>query len=270
MSDQPENVPQDTPKEETPKEASYFNKTGSNAQQDGVNSLKRIEFEFRKQRYRFILNPEQLTQEEPNRVSVMQTKSSAWVDDFGGGLVNIAFKGTTGFKNQSGIGTDGFDQFKTLRDMIRQYYFKQTPGTEVKEEDELLFFNHTDGEAWVVVPKVFSLMRSVSRPLLYLYDIQLVAIRPATLPTYIREEFRPCMSDIHVISNQARRSVQQDLARGIVSSPHSSPPIETTVVSVSPSVLTHQLRSVNNTSSSSGSSELYSSIACSTGIYSSG
>lgn len=266
MSDQGTEVPKEQP-EVKPETYTYYNKTGRNAQQDGVNSLKRIEFEFRKQRYRFILNPEQLTQEEPNRVSVVQTKGGAWVDDFGGGIVNIAFKGTTGFKNQSGIGTDGFEQFRELRDMIRQYYFKQTPGTDVKEEDELKFFNHTDGEAWIVVPKVFSLMRSVSRPLLYLYDIQLIAIRPATLPTYVFEDFRPCMSEVHIISNSARAAVQQDLRRGLITPPHSSAPTEKTVVVQQPKVLTHQLSGSSGVvqTSSSRTSEL-----CASNIYSSG
>ncbi len=245
FSDQPVYTP-DPPKPTPPPKyvPVYYNSTGNNAQQDGVNSLKRIEFEFKGETYRFVLNPEQLTQEEPNRATVVQTKGGAWVDDFGGGLVTIAFKGTTGFKNRSGIGTDGFEKFKKLRDMIRRYYFKQVPGTEVRQKDELKFHNHTDGESWIVVPKTFSLMRSVARPLLYLYDIQLIAIRPAKLPNYVFDAgVGAKMSLSRMIGNESRNDMQADLTRGIIKPPHSSTPVETVTTTVVPKILTHQTSS---------------------------
>lgn len=259
-----EQATQDTSATSTPTvsagHSQYYNATGSNAQQDGVNSLKRIEFEFKGKRYRFALNPEQLTQEEPNRVTVVQTKGGAWVDDFGGGLVNISFKGTTGFKNRTESGTNGFSKFKELRDLIRQYYFKQTPGLEVKEDNELKFYNHTDGEAWVVVPKVFSLMRSVSRPLLYLYDIQLTAIRPAKLPNYVFDKFNVCISDVHIINNTSREALQKDLKKGIIIPPHSSTPTEKILQTVVPKVLTHQSLSTKSTNNASATVRTYVDI----------
>lgn len=247
IDEQPKEEEKGEEKPTSNKHAEYYNKSGNNAQQDGVNSLKRIEFEFQKKTYRFALNPEQLTQEEPNRMSVVQTKGGAWVDDFGGGLNTIVLKGTTGFKNTSGVGTDGFEKFKELRDLIRTYYFKQEPGTEVKEENELKFYNHTDGEAWIVVPKVFSLMRSVSRPLLYLYDIQLVAIRPANLPSYVFDSGEKVrMARTLLIENEDRTRVQKDMYAGNAIPPHSSIPIESTQITISPKVLTHQSLTLPN------------------------
>lgn len=160
-----------------------------NMQSDGVNTLKRIEFELHGRTYKFILNPEEFSQPEPNRVSLTQTKGGAWIDDFGGGVPEIAFKGTTGFKNGTGDPTSGFNKFKELRDLIREYYFKQAPGTEVTEKQEMIFHNYTDGEHWVVTPKIFSLMRSIARPLMYLYDIQLICQRPANVPASKDENF---------------------------------------------------------------------------------
>lgn len=157
--------------------------SSSNAQSDGQNKLKRIEFEFPDSKtYKFILNPEEYEQSEPNRVNVTQTKSGAFVDDFGGGVQSLIMTGTTGFKNGTGNPANGFKKFKELRDYIRSYYFSKAPGSTVKAEDEMIFHNYTDGEHWVVVPKTFSLKRSVSRPLLYLYHIELIFIRPAKEP----------------------------------------------------------------------------------------
>lgn len=154
----------------------------SNSISDGTNRLRRIEFEFQGNSYKFALNPEEYNQTEVNRVTITQTKAGGWVDDFGGGVPTIAFKGTTGFKNGTKDGSNGFLKFKELRDMIRRVYFSHSPGTEVTTDLELIFHNYTDGEHWVVTPKQFALMKSVARPLMYMYDIQLICIRPADVP----------------------------------------------------------------------------------------
>ena len=157
--------------------------TTTSQQSDGVNKLKRVEFTMGDKSYKFALNPEEFQQGEPNRITVTQTKAGAYVDDFGGGVQTISMKGTTGFKNGTKKGNKGFAKFKELRDLIRQYYFKQAPGTPVAGKNELVFHNYTDGEHWVVVPKDFKLMKSVARPLLYAYDIQLICLRPASQPS---------------------------------------------------------------------------------------
>lgn len=160
------------------------NFSSTNAQSDGVHSLKRIEFEFQGKSYKFIMNPEQYTQTEPGKAQVTQTKSGGWIDDFGAGINAISIKGTTGLGRQTSSNLTGFNKFKELRDIIRKYYYKAAPGTDITTDKELIFHNYTDGEDWIVVPKVFSLFRSINRPLLYLYDIQLVCIRPANQPQH--------------------------------------------------------------------------------------
>jgi len=186
-------------------------------QSDGVHKLRRIEFEFMGKSYKFALNPEEYKQSEPSRVTVTQTKGGAWIDDFGAGIPTIQFKGTTGFRTQEArdylnnatytnnnqqrylenilrnpsASVDeriwarnklestltGFLKFKELRDLIRDVYSRVKLGQPIPPEKELIFHNFTDDEHWVVVPKVFELLRSVSRPLLYQYEIQLICIR---------------------------------------------------------------------------------------------
>lgn len=170
----------------------------SNAISDGKNKLKRIEFEFGGTSYKFALNPEEYLQSEPNRINVTQTKAGGWVDAFGGGVQTISFKGSTGFKNGTSDGGNGFAKFKELRDFIRNIYFGISPGTEITTDRELIFHNYTDGEHWIVVPKQFDLHKSVARPLLYMYEIQLVCVRSADTPAFKDTNLNPTISSPNI------------------------------------------------------------------------
>lgn len=152
-------------------------------QSDGKRRLKRMEFEYKGKTYPFAINPEEYNQEEPSRSLVTQTIGGAWVDDFGGGLPSISIRGNTGFRN--GL---GFQKFKELRDLIRNYYKSNTVGQSIT--DELIFHNFTDEESWVVHtdPTGFRLLRSKNNPLLYMYEIKLICLRPATHPNTNRTE----------------------------------------------------------------------------------
>ena len=166
----------------------------TNSQSDGINTIKRIEFvlpsslvgnmPIESSTYKFIINPEEYDQSEPGKSTVTQTKGGYWIDDFGAGVPTINIKGTTGFNggidNQS-----GWRKWRELRNLIRAYYYGTAPGTDTKEEME--FHNYTDNEHWYVVPKTFSLKRSISRPLLYCYTISLVCIRPIGVPQSINQ-----------------------------------------------------------------------------------
>jgi len=189
----------------------------SNSQRDGVKTLRRFEFEFQGNSYVFNLNPEEYTQTEPSRATITQTKGGAWMDDFGSGIVQIKFKGITGFKSSSldqnqheflrsliseGGGNAvwakseferqmvGFLKFKELRDLIRACYDNFVPGEVILPSKELIFHNYTDGEHWIVYPETFDLFRSVSRPLLYSYSISLWCLRPANQPAEVDRDGR--------------------------------------------------------------------------------
>ncbi|WAB24963.1 hypothetical protein M3_0012 [Lysinibacillus phage vB_LfM_LysYB1] len=144
-------------------------------QSDGKNTLQRMEFLFDGKSYKFNINPEEYTQDEPVRSTITQTKAGAWVDKFGAGLPQIFMRGTTGFKN-------GFEKFKELRGFLRKYNDSTTPGLEITKE--LIFHNFTDGESWIVDtdPSGFKLFRSKSNPLMYMYEIRLTCLRDASVP----------------------------------------------------------------------------------------
>lgn len=144
-------------------------------QSDGTNILRRFEFKIGSRSYKFKLNPEEYSQDEPSRSTVTQTKGGAWIDDFGGGLEVIFMRGSTGMKN-------GYSRFRELRDIIRYYKDNTTPGSSPAQE--LTFHNFTDGESWIVHldPAGFKLFRSKSNPLMYMYEIRLVCLRPASQP----------------------------------------------------------------------------------------
>lgn len=162
-----------------------------NNQSDGSNMLKRIEFVFNGKSYKFALNPEEYSQTEPNRITVTQTKGGAWIDEFGAGLPMITFKGTTGFKNGTRSGTAGYNKFNELRTKMRDIFDRVMPGQTIPDSKEVYFYNYTDGDYWVVVPRTFELLRTVARPLMYTYNIELICLRTANTPSYTAKRSAP-------------------------------------------------------------------------------
>lgn len=144
-------------------------------QSNGKSLIKRFEFVFKGKSYHFTLNPEEYTQTEPNRVTVTQTLGGGFIDSFGAGLLDISFKGTTGFKNRTGKPDNGFEKFKELSGLLREVFDSATQGAQVAEL--LKFYNYTDEEYWETWPERFVLLRSKSRPLMYGYDIRLIGLK---------------------------------------------------------------------------------------------
>jgi hypothetical protein len=144
------------------------------SQADGKNKLKRFEFEFGDKTYKFVLNPEEYTQNEPSRVSITQTRGGGFVDAWGAAFPTINFKGTTGFKNGTDDPTNGFKKFKELEELIREVYDDVKPGQKVTKL--LKFYNYTDEEYWYTYPEKFALVRSKSKSLLYQYEVSLRAL----------------------------------------------------------------------------------------------
>jgi hypothetical protein len=127
------------------------------------------------------INPEEFTQSEPSRITVTQTKGGAFVDHFGTGLKTISLRGITGYHHRSVGGTkiSGHDHFLILRQLIRDW---EDAAKDNPEENHLYFFNWADEEYLAIVVTNFQLLRSVTRPLLYQYNIQFTAIRDVANP----------------------------------------------------------------------------------------
>lgn len=142
---------------------------------DGVNKLKRMEFEFKNVSYVFDLNPETYDFKVPNRVNVHYTKAGAVVDLFGAGLKELNIVGITGFKGNTEDKEHGYKKYKEIKKLMLDNMNDIDDGRPVK--DFLKFYNHTDGEAYITVPIRFNMSRNVNQPLLYKYDIQLYILR---------------------------------------------------------------------------------------------
>ncbi len=152
-----------------------------------AKTFKHITFELHKDEslfysYTFTINPEEFSQEEPSRSSVIKTLGGAYVEEWGRDLININIKGTTGYGKRyyaNGKETDGYQTFKDLRDKIYRYFLE--PQGRMKQTQtskyQLLFFNWEDDEYYEVYPERFILMRSKNKPLLYSYDFSFICIK---------------------------------------------------------------------------------------------
>lgn len=129
-----------------------------------------------------VIRPEDLTRNEPTRVSVHQTlgrEISGWADFFGEGLPSVTIAGHTGWrKTQSG--GDGMEAFENLNNLV-QHKFPAAKQAAIERGSDpgsvkLLFVDTLDNFTWSVTPTQFVLRRSRSRPLLFQYNITLQAI----------------------------------------------------------------------------------------------
>lgn len=126
------------------------------------------------------IRPEDLTRNEPSRVSVHQTlgrKVTGWSDEFGEGLPSATISGHTGWG--AGGRPDGVKAFEELNQLVAHEYHAAKQRAIDSGMDpsmvKLLFVDMLDDFAWDVVPTQFVLRRSRSRPLLLQYNISLQA-----------------------------------------------------------------------------------------------
>lgn len=128
------------------------------------------------------VRPEDLTRNEPSRVSVHQTLGredvQGWVDDFGEGLGSVTITGHTGWG--AGGRPDGVNAFLALNDLVVHDYHAARQSAIDSGSDpakvKLIFIDMLDDFAWTVTPTNFVLRRSKSRPLLMQYNISLQAV----------------------------------------------------------------------------------------------
>lgn len=140
-------------------------------------TLKRMKISYNGTEVKFAVNPEDYTQTEPNKATITQTKGGAWIDAWGGGIRELNIKGTTGVKGGTKNIDEGYNRWKTLRNLFRQVYDAVKDGEEVKEL--IKFYNFTDNEYFYCYPaqQGIELYRSKSRPHIYQYTIHLWVIR---------------------------------------------------------------------------------------------
>lgn len=129
------------------------------------------------------VRPEDLQRDEPSRATVHQTLgrvTNGWVDNFGEGLPSVTISGHTGWRAGGGSGMDGAQSFEALNDLVaHQYHSAKQLAIESGRDPatvKLIFVDMLDNFTWSVVPMMFQLRRSRSRPLLFQYNIRLQAI----------------------------------------------------------------------------------------------
>ncbi len=125
------------------------------------------------------VRPEDLTRQDPSRVTVNQTLGGAWADGFGPGVPMITIAGHTGWRRDQ-AGEDGEGRFRALRDQVFDQWHKRRAAAIKAGRDpsgvKLVYSDALDSMACVVAPMNFVLRRSRQRPLLLQYQIQMAVL----------------------------------------------------------------------------------------------
>jgi hypothetical protein len=129
-----------------------------------------------------VIRPEDLTRNNPSRMTVQQTLGGAWADSFGPGIPTISISGHTGWRRRS-VGDDerdGSERFQRLYDSVwtQWHTLRQDAVKAGNDPDQvrLIFADALDGFAVVVAPTSFVLRRSKTRPLLSQYQIAMTVL----------------------------------------------------------------------------------------------
>lgn len=125
-----------------------------------------------------VIRPEELTRREPSRITEHNALGGAWVDDFGQGIAQIEINGHTGWRGSKD--RDGAAIFQALhQDIFGQWHtMRRDRAAQGKDPDlvQMVFSDELNGHSDVVVPKLFTLRRQKSRPLLKQYQIAMVVL----------------------------------------------------------------------------------------------
>jgi hypothetical protein len=153
-----------------------------------------------------VIPPQNYSMSEPFAVEVTQTQGGGvYVEENGIIVRTIRLSGHTGWrprtlplkrsvalslektdKNYSRalqptwVGAlSGQRHFQYLQDSVFRTYGDLKRNPETAADTKLIFHNPRDQEDWEVIPQRFDLTRTAGEPLLYRYDIELLAVGPA-------------------------------------------------------------------------------------------
>ena len=128
--------------------------------------------------YLFYTRPEELTISDTSRTTVHQTLGGAWLDGFGVGLQNIQISGNTGWGQGNNV--PGELAFHLMYNAVfKQWHEWREDNVKAGFDPntvKLIFIDLLDLYWGIAVPMAFTLKRSRSRPLLFLYNINLVMV----------------------------------------------------------------------------------------------
>lgn len=151
------------------------------SQLDGIKGtgLQRIELAYSGGSYKFNVNPQSISYDNPHRATVVKTQQQYVIEDFNDDVQTITIKGNTG-----GPRSGAEDAKNNLWNFLDKYANIEPKYGQAPTEN-LIFFNHTEDISWEVVldPAGYSITRDVSHPLMWDYEIKFIVIRLAGGPT---------------------------------------------------------------------------------------
>lgn len=136
----------------------------------------------------FPANPD-LSQDTDVRVTVYQTESGIYTDDYGVGIQKITLTGTTAWSSPQGLFNgalvNGYLAAQHLYMDILEYYFQQEQGNSNPQTMEMTICDNTSGGVWQVKPisPGMSLTRTSSDPLCYHFTATFIVLLDLTTGT---------------------------------------------------------------------------------------
>jgi hypothetical protein len=149
--------------------------------------------------YTMLVNPQDMSFDEPARNTVTPTLGGAYVTDFGRGLPAVVLSGTTGYKTRTsaeGIAMDGFEAFINFRTKVYRNFIEATDPNL-----SLYWYNWEDDEYYEIQPTAFRLQRSKAEPLMYRYEFRFTCIRKL-------KDSRQVVFHDYLLTNPATRQIQ--------------------------------------------------------------
>lgn len=143
------------------------------SQADGNTILERMELAYGSNSFKFRINPQSIKYEYPQRQAVNKTQSAIVVQDFNSGVQKVTISGTTGSPTRGG--EKGINQ---LRNFLSNYA-NSPVNYGNKPKVPLTFLNHTEDFGWYTILKDWSVERSVDKPLMWDYTIELIVLGDA-------------------------------------------------------------------------------------------
>jgi hypothetical protein len=136
------------------------------------------------------VGPEELIHDETARAEVTKTLGGAYIEEWGMDLPNVSLRGTTGYKKKvdgGGHETDGYQAMKEFRNDVYRYFIEPDGKIRqyLKDIYEMFYYNWEDGDYYRIQPLKFTLSRSKSRPLLYMYDFPFICLYPVAKPRQV-------------------------------------------------------------------------------------
>lgn len=132
-----------------------------------------------------LVNPEDLSINEPAKVNVVQTLGGAYVEDFGQGLPVVSISGSTGFTTKTsaeGKVRDGWVEFRDFRENVyRKFLYEKS------KDYALYWYNWEDDEYFLIQPTNFRTLRNRQAPTMYRYEFQFTCLKRLTLISKITQ-----------------------------------------------------------------------------------